>query len=147
MAATTLLIMTDFRIYEIEIDLLNVVPAPKIGFSRGINRHSRSRFALALWLLGVGKSAPSTPLATQRCAIVALLQNRHHMPLISNNIERVDARSRLERRRAGPVDFSIKSTKVQSFDDAITSAKRFQSPNSANRTNSETGARAPATTD
>jgi hypothetical protein len=38
-------------------------------------------------------------------------------------------------RRDRPCDFSMKSTKVQSFDDAITGAKRPQSLNSTNRTN------------
>jgi hypothetical protein len=41
----------------------------------------------------------------------------------------------LQRRRDRPGDFSIKSTKVQSFDDAITGTKRPQSLNSANRAN------------
>jgi hypothetical protein len=36
-------------------------------------------------------------------------------------------------RRDGPGDFSIKSTKVQNFDDAITGAKKPKSLNSANR--------------
>jgi hypothetical protein len=40
----------------------------------------------------------------------------------------------LGRRRDRPGDFSIKSTKVQNFADAITDAKRPQSLNSANRT-------------
>jgi hypothetical protein len=54
----------------------------------------------------------------------------------------------LGRRRDRPSDFSIKSTKVQSFDDAITSTKRPKSLNSANRMNRgsempEIGTRAP----
>jgi hypothetical protein len=40
----------------------------------------------------------------------------------------------LQRRRDRPGDFSIKSTRVQSFDNAITGTKRAQSLNSGNRT-------------
>ena len=42
---------------------------------------------------------------------------------------------RLWRRRDRPGDFSIKSTKVQSFDDAITGTKRPKSLHSANAGN------------
>jgi len=72
-------------------------------------------------------------------------------PMCSNSIGRLDRVERgdqrrshkiayprhriwLQRRRDSSGNFSIKSTKVQSFDDTITGAKRPQSLNSGNRT-------------
>ena len=63
MAATTLLIMTDFRIYEIEIDLLEAAPAAQES------RHSRSRLILA------------PPLSSRRSEICSLRHSTHYSKL------------------------------------------------------------------
>jgi len=90
MVATTLLIMTDFRIYEIEIDLLklNVAPVPKIGFFQAQkNRRDRS------WLVLISPTSsrrseihpppstqPNHSPTTPRCTIVVRTQALLHMP-------------------------------------------------------------------